>query len=114
MNLREWARATHRVLSEQREDGGAALSGDVVEQVMRAAISTLVDALIDGGELHVDALGRLWIEEKSARRVVSNLAGQRRVYGVGNRRVVRFRASKGLVDRLNSRPERAKTITPYM
>lgn len=103
MNLREWARATHRVLLEQREEGGAALSGDVVEQVMRASISTLIDALVDGGELRIDALGRLWVEEKAARRVVSNLAGQRRVYTVGDRRLVRFRVSRRLVARLNDR-----------
>ncbi len=68
MNLREWARATHRVLSEQREEGGAALSGDVVKLVLWAAVSTLVDALAAGDELRIDALGRLWIEEKAARR----------------------------------------------
>lgn len=102
MNLREWARATHRALSEQREEGATALSGDVVEQVMRAAINTLVDALVDGGELRIDALGRLWVEKKVARRVVSNLAGKRRVYSVGDRRAVRFRASTRLVVTLNS------------
>jgi nucleoid DNA-binding protein len=101
MNLREWARATHKVLSEQREEGGAALSGDVVEQVLRIAISTLIDALADGSDLRIDALGRLWVEEKAARRVVSNLAGKRRVYAVGDRRIVRFRAARGLVARLN-------------
>lgn len=103
MNLRQWARATHRVLSEQREEGGAALSGDVVEQVLRVSIGTLIDTLVDGTELRIDALGRLWIEEKAARRVVSNLAGTRRVYGVGSRRVVRFRASRGLATRVNNR-----------
>lgn len=112
MNLREWARATHRVLSEQREEGCAALSGDVVEQVLRAAISTLIDALVHGDELRIDALGRLWVEEKAARQVVSNLARKRRVYRVEDRRVVRFRASRELVDRLNSKPERATTMTP--
>lgn len=101
MNLREWARATHRVLSEQREDGGMALSGDIVEQVMRAAISTLVNVLIDGGELRIDALGRLWVEERAARRLVSNLAGRQRMYAVGDRKMVRFRASARLVARLN-------------
>lgn len=79
----------------------AALSGDVVEQVMRVAIGTLVDALVDGGELRIDALGRLWVEEKVARRAVSNLAGQRLVYAVGNRKVVRFRASTRLVVAVN-------------
>ncbi len=76
MNLREWARETHRALSEQREEGGTSLSGELVKQALRASISTLVDALVDGGELRIDALGRLWIEEKAARRVVSNLAGK--------------------------------------
>lgn len=102
MNLREWARATHRALAEQRDEGGAALSSDVVEQVLRVAINTLIDALVDGGELRIDALGRLWVEGKAARRVVSNLARKRRVYAVGHRKVVRFRASKGLVARLNN------------
>ncbi len=98
MNLREWARTTHRALSEQREEGGAALSGDVVEYVLRAGIiSTLIDTLVDGGELRLDALGRLWIEEKAARWVVSNLAGRRRVYEVRCQRVVRFRASRRVV-----------------
>lgn len=105
MNLREWARITHRVLSEQREEGGAALSGDLVELILRAAINTLIDALVDGGDLRIDALGRLWSEEKAPRRVVSNLAGKRRVYGVRARRMVRFRASRGLVAQLNSRYE---------
>lgn len=102
MNLREWARVTHRALTEQREEGGATLSGDVVEQVLRAAISTLIDVLADGDELRIDALGRLWVEEKAARRVVSNLVGQRRIYAVGYRRVVRFRASKRAVAAVNS------------
>lgn len=103
MNLREWARATHRALSKQREEGGAALSGDLVELVLRAGISTLVDTLVDDGELRIDALGRLWIEEKAARRVVSNLSGKRRAYAVERRRMVRFRASRGLVAAVNYR-----------
>lgn len=106
MNLREWARATHRALAEQREEGSAALSGDVVEQVMRAAISTLIDGLVNGSELRIDALGRLWVEEKAARRVASNLSGKRRAYMVGERRVMRFRASGRLMTRLNSRSVR--------
>lgn len=109
MNLREWARATHRALSEQREEGGAALSGDLVEQVLRMAISTLVDELAGDGELRIDVLGRLWVEDKTARRVVGNLAGRRRVYMVRDRRVVRFRASKGLVVVVNGRQGMERT-----
>lgn len=103
MNLREWARATHRVLSEHWEEGGTVLSGDIVEQVLRAAIKTLIDALVDGGELRIDALGRLWVEERAAQRITSNLVGQQRVYTIKSRRVVRFRASRRLAGKVNDR-----------
>lgn len=103
MNLREWARATHRALNRlpaaERQDY---LTHAQVEKVLRMAIAALIDSLSRGGELRIDALGRMWVEEKPPRRVVSNLAGEPREHKLPERKAVRFRASSRLAKQLDT------------
>ena len=103
MNLREWARATHRALANQSADERHRdLSAAQVEQVMRASILTLAEALASGEQLRIDELGQIWAEERPSREVVSNLASTRRAYRIKHRRTVRFRPSKRLAVYINN------------
>lgn len=96
MNLRQWAKATHHALMEHRVQGSNSLTPAQVERTLQMGISTLINALVEGDELRLDGFGRLWVEEKPARRLVGNLPGQQRTYKVKARKVVRFRASSQL------------------
>ncbi len=60
-----------------------------------------INALVEGDEPRLGGLGRMWVEEKPARRLAGNLPGQQRAYQVKARKVVRFRASSGLLSMLN-------------
>ena len=103
MNFREWARSTHQALANRpAEDRGEHLTHAQVETIMRMAVSTLVEALASGDELQVDTLGCLWVENRGARRLVSNLMSQQTEIYVPAGRVVRFRPSKSLKSALNS------------
>lgn len=102
MNLRQWARATQRVLaSHAANERQKNLSISDVEWVLRVSISTLADTLADQGDLTLDDLGRLWIEEKQSYIVVSNLQGEARRIKVPRKRLILFRASARLLRNLN-------------
>jgi len=104
MNFREWARSTHQALAHRpAEDRGEHLTHAQVETIMRMAVSTLVEALASGDGLQLDALGCLWVENRGARRLVSNLTSEQRKIYVPARRVVRFRPSKCLKSALNTK-----------
>lgn len=97
MNLREWARVTHRALANQPPDERQKeLSAANVERVLRMSITTLINALIAGDDLRIDELGRLWAESKPPRRTVSNLPGRSQSFTTQDRRRVRFRPSSRL------------------
>ncbi len=103
MNLRQWARATHRALREQPVDKRhKQLSAADVERVLRMSMTTLINALVAGGDLRIDDLGRLWVEAKPHRRIVSNLSDRSQVFTIQDRRMVRFRPSSRLGTLLNS------------
>ena len=102
MNLREWARRTQRALREQPPEQRSDLSIDQVEQVLRMSITTLADALANGQELCVIQLGQIRVEERPPRKIVGNLRGKSRLYRIGPRKTVHFKASASLIDKLNS------------
>ncbi len=93
MNLRQWARATHRALKEQPPEDRSALTAAQVEEVMRMSIDVLMEKLITGEGLRINDLGRFWVEEKPPSVIVSNLGSQPQAYQTEKRKVVRFRAS---------------------
>ena len=102
MKTREWARATYQNLKDRSAaDRSHHYTMEQVEEVLEMSILTLVDALADGDELHSLALGRLWVEEKSGRMVVSNLPGQAGIFSTTDCRIVRFKSSSRLLNRLN-------------
>jgi nucleoid DNA-binding protein len=106
MNLRQWARRTRSALNDRpAAERPYAYSAAQVEDVLRMAVDVLIDLLAEGEELRIDALGRLWVEAKTARRLVSNLGSASLEYTLSDRRVVRFRPSSRLRAWLNSAPE---------
>jgi nucleoid DNA-binding protein len=98
MKLREWARATqkHMMNETPAAERSKYLSQADVEEVLRVAIDTMIEALANGDELHVRSLGRFWVEELPPRRVVSNLPDTAPEYHVKPRLKVRFRSSVGV------------------
>jgi nucleoid DNA-binding protein len=103
MNLREWARATHQALDDQPAEFRLKhFSMEDVEAILRMSTNVLVAKLDQGEELRLNNLGRLWVEEKQPRRVVSNLTGDAQAFKVRQRRTARFRASVELFHKLNS------------
>jgi nucleoid DNA-binding protein len=102
MNLREWARATHRAyINQPAEMRPKDFSMAQVEMILRQSIDVLVDRLASGESLRTDSLGQLSVEDKPSRQVISHLAGQSRKYRVRRRRVLRLRPSAKLTARLN-------------
>lgn len=105
MNLREWARATHRALASQpAETRHKEFSAADVEQILRMGVTTLVEALVTDDDLRMEDLGRLWCETRSPRRGVSNLLSQPQAYNIQSRKMVRFRVSSRLQARINGVP----------
>jgi len=103
MNFREWARVTHKALKERPvEERQRDFTAAEVETVMRASIETLVDALVEGDDLYVRSLGRLYVKERLARRVVSNLSSEDRVIHIGNRKAVELTSSALMQKRLRT------------
>jgi len=102
MNLREWVKATHRVLASQPAENRQKdfLNSDV-DMVIRQSIGVLIKSLQAGNDLYLDDLGRLWVEQREPRKVVNNLSGRSKTHMLAKRRVVRFRASARLVRHLN-------------
>src|SRR5690349_11183871 len=102
MNLREWARATYRILSDQSADERQHdISMATVERILRSSILALIEALVLGDEFRSDELGRIWVENKPPFEVISNLAGRSQKYRLDSRKRVRFRASTKLVNVIN-------------
>ena len=102
MNLREWARAAHKALANQpAADRIKDFSMADIENILRIGITTLTAALVRGDGLQTDDLGRLWVDERQARIVVSNLSRGSKPRRIGRRKIVRFRASDRLMRRLN-------------
>ena len=103
MKTREWARATYQNLKDRSAaDRSHHYTMEQVEEVLEMSILTLVDALADGDELHSLALGRLWVEERPVRTVVSNLPSVSQSFTLFPARTVHFKASRRLRNRLNS------------
>lgn len=97
MNLRDWTRRTQAAL---QADPTAAhdLSQAQIDAVLRAAISTLIHALLAGDDLRLKALGRFYTETRPPRRLTSGLDQTR--HALPARRRVRFQPSESLRDRL--------------
>jgi nucleoid DNA-binding protein len=103
MNLREWARVTHQTLDNQpAEFRPKDFSTADIEMILRMGIRVLVISLDQGGDLRLNALGRLWVEEMQPRHVISNLNGKAREFKTRHRRKIRFQASSRLLDQLNT------------
>ena len=106
MNLREWARITHRALREQAPEECSDLSLDQVEQVLRMSVVTLADALANDEDLCIAQLGRIWAEVRPPREFTGNLGREPKVYKITARKTVRLKPSAWLVNKLN--PPHAK------
>lgn len=103
MKLREWAGATYRAYANQSpEERHKDISAADIEQILRLAISTLILALVAGDDLRTTGFGRIWCEIRQPQRKVSNLEGISRVYKTNEARVARFRASRYLIQQLNT------------
>ena len=97
MNLREWAKATHkRIADEPTRFHRTEISLSDVEVILSQSIQALTEALSRGDDLRLNDLGRFWVEQKPAYTAISNLPGQKKSYGVNRRRVLRFRVSAKL------------------
>ena len=97
MNLREWARATHkRIAGEPTMFHRKEISINDVEMIISQSIQVLTEALRRGDDLRLHELGRFWVEQKPAYTAISNLPGQKKSYDVNRRRVLRFRVSAKL------------------
>lgn len=95
MNLRGWARRTHAALNSRSPvDRDRRYTQAEVEEVLRMAFDELRDALEEGDDLSIRKLGRLWMDTRPPRRVVSHLNGEVREYQVGERRRIRFQQSE--------------------
>jgi nucleoid DNA-binding protein len=102
MNLREWVKATHRVLASQpAENRQKDFLIAEVDMILRQSISVLIESLQTGDDLRLDDLGRLWVEQRDPRKVANNLKGQGKSHRLARRSVVRFRASTRLLTHLN-------------
>lgn len=102
MNLREWARATHRTLNSQSaENRVVSPTATQVEQIIRASISTLIEALIAGDQLRIDNLGQLSLETRAPRQIVNNLKN-RQEHLLPRRYTIRYRPSKRLIRYINA------------
>src|SRR5689334_17289122 len=102
MNLREWARETHRAISNQpAELYQRHLSTTDIERVLRMSIDVLATALSEGRDLRIDNLGRLWVETKAARIVANNLEGKPHRIKLQGRPSIRYRPSTKLLSRVN-------------
>lgn len=102
MNFEGWEKATWRLLENRSpEVADRDYTHAEVRTVMEAALQTLIAELLEGGDLTVSNLGRLYVKEKSARQMVSNLGDEPCIYDLAARRGVSFRPSKALVDLLN-------------
>ena len=102
MNLRQWARATHRALKEQPPEDRSALTAAQVEAVLRMSIAVLVEILGTGEGLRINDLGMFWVEDKPPTVVVSNLGDRPKPYQIEGRKGVRFRASSRILSELNA------------
>ena len=101
MNLRQWARATHRAFKELPPEERSHLTAAQVEEVMRMSFHVLIEKLSTGEELRINDFGRFWVEEKPPSVIVSNLGSQPQAYQTDRRKVVRFRASSCILSELN-------------
>ena len=96
MNLRQWARATHKKISGQpAELHHKQFSMTDVEMVLRQCIQVLTESLSCGDDLRLRDLGRLWVEEKPPSHVVSNLPDQKKRYDLEERKSCDFRHRPG-------------------
>jgi nucleoid DNA-binding protein len=103
MNLREWARATHRALADRPEDERQKeFTMTDVEWILRESLTTLTNILVAGEDLRVADLGCLWVEDRPGKNIASNLPDRAKTYRLPTRRVVRFRSSKKLKARLSA------------
>ena len=103
MNLRQWARATHKKITD--EPAGLRhkdLSTTDVEMILRQSIQVLTESLSCGADLRLRDLGRLWVEEKAPRQMVSNLPNHIRQYDLEERRLLRFQVSAKLSTAIRS------------
>jgi len=108
VNLRQWARATHKAIGDQSaERRQRDFSMADVEMILRQSISVLGESLCSGGDLRLHDLGRLWVEQKAPHSMISNLPDQKRQYDLEERKVLRFQASARLVTIIRSGPATA-------
>ena len=104
MNLREWARATHKMRSDPSCDSQARyFSITEIEQILRLGIDALTMSLNAGEDLRVDAFGHIWVDQKQSYTVVSNLGGKSQKIRIKNRKTIHFKASQQLLAQLNQR-----------
>jgi len=102
MKFKEWVKATHQALaSGTPENRQRQFSQAEVSIVLRQSLSVLAQSLQSGGDLRLNDIGRLWVEQKAPRKVANNLTGQGTSHRLAERKVVRFRASTRLLTHLN-------------
>lgn len=99
MDFEGWKSATWRLLEARAPtEADRDYTHSEVRNVMEAAMQALYDELANGGELTLSDFGRLYVNIRNARRVISNLDSEPKVYEVASRKVICFRPSRVLID----------------